>query len=318
MGKGILGRGIESGDVTVANYIDYGKRIYDMDNPREVRRMAVFVARSILHNTKMNQLIDFFRQDQVLSNFLQEKPFPIEQVTRCFFYRGATFEERWNLIYNHYKYLHCKIKDEYFQQINGYLTIEPYYLWKMPLEDHIISAELSVQAGQRKEGCLSVLLKYDNCDLYQIMFWISPDKHGNDSLWIGAMQGPNMDGAKDLIKKITKVCHGYRTKNLVLYIVRAIAKIMGIKAIYAVTNEGYYANNHVRVDRKLKTSFSDFWAEVGGCSTDDIRFYQLPVEENRKDVEDIPTRKRAIYRRRFNFLDELDESIKNSMGLVLK
>ena len=33
----------------MAGYIELGKKIYDMNNPREVRRMAVFVARSILH-----------------------------------------------------------------------------------------------------------------------------------------------------------------------------------------------------------------------------------------------------------------------------
>ena len=31
-------------EVNMASYIELGKKIYDMNNPREVRRMAVFVA----------------------------------------------------------------------------------------------------------------------------------------------------------------------------------------------------------------------------------------------------------------------------------
>lgn len=302
----------------MVNYIDYGKKIYDMDNPREVRRMAVFVARAILHTSKLNQLIEFFHRDQVLCDFFEEKPFPIEQATRCFFYKDATFDERWNLIRNHYSYLHGKIKDEYFAQISGYQSPERYYLWETLLDDKPMSAELSICAGQRKEGCLSVLLKYANRDLYQIMFWLSPNKSGDDSLWIGAMQGPNMEGAKDIVKKVTKFCHGYRTKNLVFYIVQSVARALGVKAIYAVTNEGYYANNHVRVDRKLKTSFSDFWQEVGGVVTDDTRFDKLPLVEYRKTVDEVPTRKRAVYRKRFALLDEIDEAVQMSMERILK
>ena len=132
------------------------------------------------------------------------------------------------------------------------------------------------------------------------------------------MQGPNRDEAKDIIKRMTKACHGYRTKNMILYIIQAVARSLGLKKIYAVTNEGYYANNHARVDRKLKTSFSDFWSEAGGNPTDDSRFYELPLVEARKTMEEVPTRKRAVYRRRFAMLDEIDNSISDSVKNILK
>ena len=127
------------------------------------------------------------------------------------------------------------------------------------------------------------------------------------------MQGANVDDAKELIKRITKKCHAYRTKNLILYAAQAVARSLGVKKIFAVTNEGYYANNHLRRDRKLKTSFSDFWAEAGGIPTNDARFYELPLIETRKTVEEIPSHKRAQYRRRFAMLDELDAAIADTL-----
>ena len=73
------------------------------------------------------------------------------------------------------------------------------------------------------------------------------------------------------------------------------------------------ANNHVRRDRKLKTSFSDFWAEAGGTPTNDARFYELPLTETRKTAEEILTHKRALYRRRFALLDDLDAAIEKTL-----
>ena len=117
---------------------------------------------------------------------------------------------------------------------------------------------------------------------------------------------------------MTKACHGYRTKNLILYMLQAMVRAMGIEKIYAVSNYGYYANNHVRSDRKLKTNFGDFWLEAGGRETEDKRFYELPLVEKRKTMEEVPTRKRAVYRRRFAFLDEVDAEIEAAVRKILK
>ena len=150
-----------------------------------------------------------------------------------------------------------------------------------------------------------------------MIFWLSPNPSGEPSLWIGAMQGPNMEDAREIVKRATKLCHAYRTKNLILYATQAVARALGAAHIYAVTNEGYYTNNHLRMDKKLKTDFSDFWREAGGKETEDKRFDELPLIEPRKTMEEVPTRKRAVYRRRFAMLDELDaavaENMKNAM-----
>ena len=140
----------------------------------------------------------------------------------------------------------------------------------------------------------------------------------HESLYIGALQGPNMEEARDIIKRMTKAFHGYRTKNLILYMLQAVARSMGIERIYGVTNEGYYAMNHMRANRKLKTSFSDFWLEAGGSKTADERFDSLPLIEPRKTIEEVPTRKRAVYRKRFALLDEIDGIIAERMALLLK
>jgi uncharacterized protein VirK/YbjX len=78
------------------------------------------------------------------------------------------------------------------------------------------------------------------------------------ALFIGALQGPVH--ANDVIKALTKDFFGYRTKNLIFYGIRNVARVLGCTKIYAVTNDGYYAMNHIRSDRKLKDFVHGFLA----------------------------------------------------------
>ena len=299
------------------SFVELGKKIYNLENMREAHRFAVFVTRCAFNARKMRNIIKFFNDNEFFKKIAENFPYVYEQPTRAFFYHKSTFEERIKLIEDHMKFLKATIKPEIILDLYSDKSLK---LWKMELGEEFQSMELvlRIEPGQRKEGLLALMLLLpDGEPIYQIIFWIARDKLGDWSMWIGAMQGPNMDDAKEVVKKITKKCHSYRTKNLILYATQAVARTLDLRKIYAVTNEGYYANNHVRSDRKLKTSFSDFWIEVGGSHTDDPRFDSLPLNETRKSEEEIPTRKRAVYRRRFALLDEIDSSIEKNLNSVL-
>ena len=296
----------------MSNFIELGKKIYDLNNPREAHRFAVFVARCLLHPKRMSRLEKFFGQSELMTKVAEGYPFVYEQATRAFFYYRSTFEERARLIEENMQFLSARMNDDFMLKLYGDKKIE---LWRMPLDETLgeMNLVLCAESGQRKEGLAAVMFNLPGeVPVYQILFWIAR-KDKAWAMFIGAMQGPNVDDAKELVKRITKRCHAYRTKNLILYAAQSVARSLGVKKIFAVTNEGYYANNHVRRDRKLKTSFSDFWAEVGGIPTDDARFYELPLIETRKTVEEIPSHKRAQYRRRFALLDELDAAIDNTL-----
>ena len=287
----------------MSNFVELGRKIYRLENPREAHRFAVFVARCCLNPKRMERVQKFFAQNELLRQIAEEFPFVYEQVTRAFFYHRSTFDERIKLVEEHFEFLTRRLTAEFLLRLYG---DEKILLWQRD-EMRLM---LWMNEGQRKEGLASVILMLaEGAPVYQIMFWIARDSAGEFSMWIGAMQGPNVEDARELIKTLTKKCHAYRTKNLILYAAQAVARALGLKKIYAVTNAGYYANNHIRVDRKLKTSFSDFWLEVGGAPTDDERFFSLPLIETRKTVEEIPSHKRAVYRKRFALLDEIDAAV---------
>ena len=299
----------------MVNFYKIGKEIYNVGYWREAHRFIVFVARAYLNYGSLTDLYSFFLATPERRALIKNNKFYLEQATRAFFYKGSTFKERSQLIKNHFKILQSLIQNEWVQKFS---QNQPYEIWRSTDAAVNWSAELKFETGQRKEGLLSVMMWFNGKALYQIMFWLNYDKNGEPSLYIGAMQGPNTENAKETVKETTKLAHRYRTKNLILYMTQAVARALGVKHIYAVANEGYYANNHVRRDRKLKTDFGAFWEEAGGKLTKDIRFYELPLTETRKTMEEVPTRKRAVYRKRFAFQDDVDAQIAAKLSLIMR
>ncbi|SFW37468.1 hypothetical protein SAMN02910323_1561 [Selenomonas ruminantium] len=297
------------------NFYEIGRQMYRLNNWREVHRLLVFICRSYLRYPKMKELHEFFLQNDLRREIYGYNKFPMEQVTRAFFFKGSTLAQRVDLTKYHFSYLEDKLKMDVLNDIYHYKTIR---LWKSLDDDIDWYTILRYHPGQRKEGLLALEMRLDERSLYQMMFWINKDPNNEPALWIGAMQGPNTGNAKDFVKEATKRSYRYRTKNLILYMTMALARSLEVKHIYAVSNDGYYAMNHVRRDRKLKTDFGAFWEEVGGHVTDDPRFYEVPLVESRKTMEEVPTRKRAVYRKRFAFQDDVDRQIEENMRNIMQ
>ena len=299
----------------LSEIITLGRRIYNLDNMREQHRFIVFIIRALLHYKSIMCLYKWFQKDETRKAILAKNPFSIEKATRGFFYSGSTFKARCVLIRNHINLLCKKLNPSWAIKLGQFDG--NYCVWRYINNDINWTAVLTFEPGQRKEGMITLKMVLDGADLYQMMFWLGIDKNNEEMICIGAMQGPNMENAKAVIKNITKLSYRYRTKNLILYMTMAVARSLRVKHIYAVSNEGYYANNHVRRDRKLKTNFGQFWQECGGHITEDTRFYELPLVEKRKTIEEVPTRKRAIYRKRFDFQDDVDKQIMANMEAII-
>ena len=292
-----------------------GNKIYRIHVGREAHRLVVFLARGLLHHGKLKRLDAFFQSDPALQRIAEVYPYVYEQPTRAFFYKGSTFDERTALLKQHMQLLLEKLPTE---TVIGIYDHQAPVLWQQDFDGEPLTLQLSFHAGQRKEGLLSTVLMWRGEAIYQMIFWLQRDAAGAPCAYIGAMQGPNMADSREVIKRLTKLCFGYRTKNLILYVTQAVLRALGIQHIYAVTNEGYYANNHVRRDRKLKTSFSDFWLEAGGKKTADSRFDELPLTEPRKTIEEVKSQKRNLYRKRYALLDSIDAAIAESMQTVMR
>jgi uncharacterized protein len=182
-------------------------------------------------------------------------PCLLEQATRAFFYKGASWAQRCQLITYHIFALEQLLQPDFLRRI--YAEHGRVNLWTDAFQDRPLTLDLLFHPGQRKEGCLSLVLHWGDLDFYQIMFWLSPDPEtGKPCMWVGALQGTTL--GNDAVKAMTKKFFGYRTKNLIFYGLRTLADLMGCESIYAVSNAGYYAMNHVRMDRKIEDELRGF------------------------------------------------------------
>ena len=92
-------------------------------------------------------------------------------------------------------------------------------------------------------------------------------------MWIGTIQGYK-DGL-DNAKIVTKKMFGYRPKNFIMFLLRHIAAICKVESIYAVSDEGFYANTHlVRGHRANVAELDSLWEESGGVLCSDERFFK--------------------------------------------
>ncbi len=288
-------------------------KIYDPRRLKDYRRMMVFLIRSSSRYKQVAGLIRFFEANPLREQIATALPVVIEQATRQFFYFRSTFPERATLIQEHFQYLEDTLTEEAMRRLYLEGGIE---LWHQEFQGESVSFRSSFRSGQKKEGLLSVILRVGKQDIYSSLFWVGRHPSGDLALFIGALQG--VPGGSKVIHDLTKLFFGYRTKNLVLLAVRIMARELGLRRIYAVSNQGFYANNHLRLDRKLKTSLDAFWLETGGHPGADPRFFELPVVEPRKDAEEISPNKRSQYRKRFAALDQFEEQISTSLRASLK
>ena len=287
-----------------------GKSLYQINIPKEMKRYLVFLGRCCLHKEEVEGLQHFFAANALRQKLLAGNPAFLEQTTRSFFYKDATWQERINLVENHVKFLESVCRTELLTKI--YCEQERIVLWEDTFEGKPLVMSLEFNAGQRKEGCLSLTLHWEKAYIYQIMFWLgAAQEKKQKALWIGALQGTAL--GNDIVKAMTKQYFGYRTKNLIFYGARQLAALLGCQKIYAVTNAGYYAMNHVRVNRKLKTDFGVFWQECGGTLSTDPRFFVIPLEEKRKEMAELKPSKRANHRRRYEMLDALSKTMEERM-----
>ncbi len=306
-------------------YLRFGKRIYACDRILDYRRRYVFYMRCLLNAAIIKKHCDFFEQSFLRKKMLSRTPHFLDQVLRYVFYKNSTAESRSEIVQKHLLVMEETFKKKLLDLL--YVKKQQVILWQDEYKGKPLVLYLTFREGQQKEGCLALELVYDSLDVqntgweygthvYQIIFSLGKDEKGKNSMMIGALQG--LANGKDFIRDLTKAYFGYRPKNLIFWCARCFCEMLGVEKIYAVSNQGHYAMNHYRVNRKLKVNMDEFWQECGGRQEEDKRFYEIPLVEKRKDMRDLKPPKRALHRRRFVKMDEIREEIRRNLRRFMR
>ncbi|SLM63772.1 MULTISPECIES: VirK/YbjX family protein [Dickeya] len=166
-----------------------------------------------------------------------------------------------------------------------------------------------------KEGEATLRIRFNNVVLASLTFSVVHD-HNTRAVIIGGLQGKGNDQTRELIKEASKACFGLFPKRLLLECLLTLTHLNGINTILAVGDENHVYQNLRYCYRKNKvrfSSYSEFWLSVSADKREG-GLYHIPLHIARKTSDELPSRKRAQYQRRYQLLDEINREIQQTLG----
>jgi uncharacterized protein VirK/YbjX len=139
--------------------------------------------------------------------------------------------------------------------------------------------------------------------------------------YIGAVQGIHSgvpaDESLEIYRVLTKDFEGLRPRSLLLEVLKVVLAQLDINHLYAISEQHrhhrhcYFGNDEKTV---FKADYNTFWEEHDGVLDDQSGFYELPMAMAMKDMTEIPSKKRSMYKRRYEIMDFFKNNIhlKNS------
>lgn len=130
---------------------------------------------------------------------------------------------------------------------------------------------------------------------------------GKSTLFIGGLQGAKAHVPHELIQGATKACHGLFPKRLIVEAAMTLGAAFPVEQIVAVSNATHIYRSwryRKKKEGKLLADYDSFWLSLGGEKQASGNF-ALPLTMPRKPMEEIASKKRSEYRRRYELLDSL-------------
>ena len=165
---------------------------------------------------------------------------------------------------------------------------------------------LSLNDVSFHEGLWQIgLVGADGMRLYSIGFGFTDAQ----TLLMGNVQGPSLkDEGLDRIRDVTHAAHGMRPPHLLVHTLRVLAAQWGATRLQGVDPENHVKGRWNLRDSRLRFDYRAFWAEHDGVR-DEGGNWSLPLATSLRPLEEVPTKRRAMYRRRYAMLEALQLAV---------
>lgn len=189
--------------------------------------------------------------------------------------------------------------------------------WAMGIDDkrvlfdlHDIHEGLTVILDQpywfMREGGFTLNLFTGDFRAFSIAFSLFRDDRDRVCALIGGVQGRNTEDALALYRQLTKAAHGLRPRDLLLEALRMLLRHWQVAALFGVSENARH-HRHPFFGTKPQEpgqNYDTIWEDRGGARISEVE-WALPLNAERRDLEDIAAKKRSLYRKRYAFLDAL-------------
>ncbi|MBR7003235.1 MAG: DUF535 family protein [Neisseriaceae bacterium] len=166
-----------------------------------------------------------------------------------------------------------------------------------------IALYLNINPLDPLEGFFSINLQKGNERLYDASFALFEP----NQLLIASIQGKKGDTAAEEIKWATKQLHGIRPAFLLVYIFKMLCEIKQFQLLgIPKKHQAKYRFNDFS---RILFDYDAFWLENGGALKEN--YWYMPNIIERKSMGDIPSKKRSMYKKRYEMLDEIQKNLIN-------
>ncbi len=146
------------------------------------------------------------------------------------------------------------------------------------------------------------LVDSGNNHLYNASFVLLPE----NKLLVTCIQGPSGEKAQAIVRNLTKKLHGMRPMYLLVEGFKIFAQGMN-KTLVGIPLENQVKKRWYG-SQKVYFDYNAFWQENAAIMTNND-YWQLPLQIERRNLEDVATKKRSMYRKRYAMFDLMESEI---------
>ncbi|MDF4001854.1 DUF535 family protein [Luteibacter sp. PPL552] len=219
--------------------------------------------------------------------------------------RGFSRRQKLRLLLDHYAYLPTLLGPE---ALAGLGRGERINVARTSLKDgRELRVFLAAPILRCLEGELVIGLSLDHEPVVSMTLTLCPDA---GYVLVGCVQGARSETTLTDIRAITRACHGLRPKDLLLSMVRVIARKVGVPTVRGPGNRAHVFGNTTRV----KACYDTFWLEAGAMRGDDGLF-GTPSDEPVRSIARVDSKHRSAFRARENLRHDLSVQVAYALAV---
>ncbi|MFM0068892.1 VirK/YbjX family protein [Paraburkholderia aspalathi] len=271
------------------------------------RRLRIFLYAAVYPRAALHWFRSLATDPVLASLSLRDRRFP-ERPFHTFGTKNLTATQRATIIAHHYGVAYEKLGNELFScvyerdEVAILASYGPYQLVIRQVD------------SCRREGLLSVAWRHKECNVDLVRATLSFERSldtGQCGVLVGGLQGPtgNTADARQLIREATKACHGLRPKSVVMEGILMVARIAPFARVRAVSNRTHVGRSR---NKAFVADYDGFWRELGG--RDHSGIFSIPPVLPHRSLNDVPSGKRAAFRRRGTLLADIDAQMSAALA----
>jgi uncharacterized protein VirK/YbjX len=168
------------------------------------------------------------------------------------------------------------------------------------------------------DGLATISLWHGMDRMFALTFILSQEP-GPLTAYVGGLQGRGTTAAPQIYKQMTKDAHGMRPRDLTIEISRMFFKAIGVTRMHAIAEMSRNWNDRFADEEFHYIASLDYdraWEERGGKRINS-NWFRLPIDAQRREEQDIPARKRALYRQRYAMLGAIEKSMAEAVARLV-